>query len=91
MNISHDSRLENEIGERDWRTTDCQSKCNRLYYTQLSNKLHKSRASAINMVMRKWFVLAVYQLWKSISAGPALKGGPEPLEKEIHEILGFET
>jgi len=43
------------------------------------------------MVMRKWFVLAVYQLWKSISAGPALKGGPEPLEKEIHEILGFET
>jgi len=27
-------------------------------------------------------------LGQGISAGPALKGGPEPLEKEIHEILG---
>jgi len=38
--------------------------------------------------VRKWFVLAVYQFWKGISAGPALKGGPEPLENEINKILG---
>jgi len=28
----NDSRLKNEIGERDWRTTDCPSKWNRLYF-----------------------------------------------------------
>jgi glucose/arabinose dehydrogenase len=30
LNISYNSRLENEIGERDRRTTDCHSKCKRL-------------------------------------------------------------
>ena len=35
----------------------------------------------------KWFVLAVCQFRKGISAGPALQGGPEPLENEINKFL----
>jgi len=53
--------FENEIGERDWRTTDCQFKCNRLYLiicsigTFKSILLHCIRCTTEKSVMISFF------------------------------------